>query len=71
MLEIYSYISVMNDTLNGGFPDGSVEASVDKPEDGLNGNETTTENVERVNRHEEKEIAIKEWDEMSMRDWIP
>ena len=37
MLEISFNIIVMNDTLNGGFLSGFVEASVEKPADGLNG----------------------------------
>jgi len=45
-----------------------VEASVEKPADGLNGNEITTENVERGNENGEKEIAIKEWDGMRMKE---
>ena len=37
MLEICSKIGIMNGTLNGGFLSGFVEASVEKPADGLNG----------------------------------
>ena len=68
MLEISFNIIVMNDTLNGSFLSGFVEASVEKPADGLNGNEITTENVERGNENGEKEIAIKEWDGMVMKE---
>ena len=63
-----SNIEFVNDTLNGGFLSGFVEASVEKPADGLNGNEITTKNVERGNENGEKEIAIKEWDGMRMRE---
>ena len=63
-----SNIEFVNDTLNGSFLSGFVEASVEKPADGLNGNEITTENVERGNENGEKEIAIKEWDGMRMRE---
>ena len=63
-----SNIEFVNDTLNGGFLSGFVEASVEKPADGLNGNEITTENVERGNENGEKEIAIKEWDGMVMKE---
>ena len=41
---------------------------MENPADGLNGNEITTENVERGNENGEKEIAIKEWDGMGMRE---
>ena len=68
MLEISFNIIVMNDTLNGGFLSGFVEASVEKPVDGLNGSEFTTENVEICNGNKEKEIAIKEWDGMVMKE---
>ena len=68
MLEISFNISVMNDTLNGSFLSGFVEASLEKPVDGLNGSEFTTENVEICNGNEEKEITIKEWDGMRMRE---
>ena len=68
MLEISFNISVMNDTLNGGFLSGFVESSVEKPVDGLNGSEFTTENVEICNGNEEKEITIKEWDGMVMKE---
>ena len=51
----------MNDTLNGSFLSGFVEASVENPADGLNGNEITTENVERGNENGEKEGAMNEW----------
>ena len=68
MLEISFNIIVMNDTLNGGFLSGFVEASVEKPVDGLNGSEFTTENVEICNGNEEKEITIKEWDGMVMKE---
>ena len=61
-----SNIEFVNTELNSGFLSGFVEASVEKPEDGLNGNEITTENVERGNENGEKEIAIKEWDGMRM-----
>ena len=44
-----SNIEFVNTELNGGFLSGFVEASVEKPADGLNGNEITTENVERGN----------------------
>ena len=44
-----SNIEFVNDTSNGGFLSRFVEASVEKPADGLNGNEITTENVERGN----------------------
>ena len=63
-----SNIEFVNDTLNGSFLSGFVEASVEKPADGLNGNEITTENVERGNENGEKEIAIKEWDGMVMKE---
>ena len=63
-----SNIEFVNDTLNGSFLSGFVEASVENPTDGLNGNEITTENVERGNENGEKEIAIKEWDGMGMRE---
>ena len=68
MLEISFNISVMNDTLNGGFLSGFVEASVENPADGLNGSEFTTENVEICNGNEEKEVTIKEWDGMVMKE---
>ena len=68
MLGISFNISVMNDTLNGGLLSGFVEASVEKPVDGLNGSEFTTENVEICNGNEEKEITIKEWDGMVMKE---
>ena len=51
-----SNIEFVNDTLNGSFLSGFVEASVENPADGLNGNEITTENVERGNENGEKEI---------------
>ncbi|KAK8791392.1 hypothetical protein WA588_001402 [Blastocystis sp. NMH] len=54
--------------MNGGFPDRSMETSVEKPVDGLNGSEITTENVERGNGNGEKEISIKEWDGMGMKE---
>ena len=54
-----SNIEFVNTELNSGFLSGFVEASVEKPEDGLNGNEITTENVERGNENGEKEITIK------------
>ena len=63
-----SNIEFVNDTLNASFLSGFVEASVEKPADGLNGNEITTENVERGNENGEKEIAIKEWDGMRMKE---
>ena len=63
-----SNIEFVNTALNGGFLSGFVEASVENPADGLNGNEITTENVERGNENGEKEIAIKEWDGMRMRE---
>ena len=63
-----SNIEFVNDTLNGGFLSGFVEASVEKPVHGLNGNETTMKNVERVSENKEKEIALKEWDRMRMRE---
>ena len=63
-----SNIEFVNTALNGGFLSGFVEASVEKPADGLNGNEFTTENVERGNENGEKEIAIKEWDGMRMKE---
>ena len=56
-----SNIEFLNTELNGGFLSGFVEASVEKPEDGLNGNEITTENVERGNENGEKEGAMNEW----------
>ena len=68
MLENRFNISVMTDTLNSGLFSGFVEASVEKPVHGLNGNETTMKNVERVSENKEKEIAIKEWDRMRMRE---
>ena len=51
-----SNIEFVNTALNGGFLSGFVEASVENPADGLNGNEITTENVERGNENGEKEI---------------
>ena len=63
-----SNIEFVNDTLNGSFLSGFVEASVEKPADGLNGSEFTTENVEICNGNEEKEITIKEWDGMRMKE---
>ena len=63
-----SNIEFVNSALNGGFLSGFVEASVEKPADGLNGSEFTTENVEICNGNEEKEITIKEWDGMRMRE---
>ena len=59
-----SNIEFVNTALNGGFLSGFVEASVEKPVDGLNGSEFTTENVEICNGNKEKEITIKEWDGM-------
>ena len=44
-----SNIEFVNTALNVSFLSGFVEASVEKPADGLNGNEITTENVERGN----------------------
>ena len=41
---------------------------MEKPVDGLNGSEITTENVERGNGNGEKEISIKEWDGMGMKE---
>ena len=72
MLEISFNISVMNDTLNGGFLSGFVEASVEKPADGLNGNEITTENVERGNGMGMKErlnTLMKEKNDDSMMEY--
>ena len=63
-----SNIEFVNTALNGGFLSGFVEASVENPADGLNGNEITTENVERGNENGEKEIAMNEWDGMRMRE---
>ena len=63
-----SNIEFLNTELNGGFLCGFVESSMEKPADGLNGNEITTENVERGNENGEKEIAIKEWDGMRMKE---
>ena len=63
-----SNIEFVNSELNGGFLSGFVESSVEKPADGLNGSEITTDNVERVNENEEKEIATKEWDGMKMKE---
>ena len=63
-----SNIEFVNDTLNVSFLSGFVEASVENPADGLNGNEITTENVERGNENGEKEISIKEWDGMGMKE---
>ena len=63
-----SNIEFVNTALNGGFLSGFVEASVEKPVDGLNGSEFTTENVEICNGNEEKEITIKEWDGMVMKE---
>ena len=63
-----SNIEFVNSTLNGGFLSGFVEASVENPADGLNGNEITTKNVERGNENGEKEIAMNEWDGMRMRE---
>ena len=63
-----SSIEFVNSAMNGGFPDRSMETSVEKPVDGLNGSEITTENVERGNGNGEKEISIKEWDGMGMKE---
>ena len=62
-----SNIEFVNDTLNGSFLSGFVEASVEKPADGLNGNEITTENVERVNG-EKRVVEMNEWDGMRMKE---
>ena len=40
---------------------------MEKPADGLNGNEITTENVERVNG-EKRVVEMNEWDGMRMRE---
>ena len=67
-----SNIEFVNDTLNGGFLSGFVEASVEKPADGLNGNEITTENVERGNGMGMKErlnTLMKEKNDDSMMEY--
>ena len=67
-----SNIEFVNDTLNGGFLSGFVEASVEKPADGLNGNEITTENVERGNGMWMKErlnTLMKEKNDDSMMEY--
>ena len=72
MLEISFNISVMNDTLNGGFLSGFVEASMENPADGLNGNEITTKNVERGNGMGMKErlnTLMKEKNDDSMMEY--
>ena len=62
-----SNIEFVNTELNRGFLSGFVEASVEKPADGLYGNEITTENVERVNG-EKRVVEMNEWDGMRMRE---
>ncbi|KAK8823034.1 hypothetical protein WA538_002187 [Blastocystis sp. DL] len=67
-----SNIEFVNDTLNGSFLSGFVEASVEKPADGLNGNEITTENVERGNGMGMKErlnTLMKEKNDDSMMEY--
>ena len=67
-----SNIEFVNDILNGGFLSGFVEASVEKPADGLNGNEITTENVERGNGMGMKErlnTLMKEKNDDSMMEY--
>ncbi|KAK8799399.1 hypothetical protein WA588_006567, partial [Blastocystis sp. NMH] len=67
-----SNIEFVNDTLNGSFLSGFVEASVENPEDGLNGNEITTENVERGNGMGMKErlnTLMKEKNDDSMMEY--
>ena len=64
-----SSIEFVNTALNVSFLSGFVEASVEKPADGLNGNEITTENVERGNENGEKRVMeMKEWDGMRMKE---
>ena len=62
-----SNIEFVNTALNGGFLSGFVEASVENPADGLNGNEITTENVERGNG-EKRVVEMNEWDGMRMKE---
>ena len=62
-----SNIEFLNTELNRGFLSGFVEASVEKPADGLYGNEITTENVERVNG-EKRVVEMNEWDGMRMKE---
>ncbi|KAK8817791.1 hypothetical protein WA538_004505 [Blastocystis sp. DL] len=67
-----SNIEFVNDTLNVSFLSGFVEASVEKPADGLNGNEITTENVERGNGMGMKErlnTLMKEKNDDSMMEY--
>ena len=67
-----SNIEFLNTELNGGFLSGFVEASVEKPADGLNGNEITTENVERGNGMGMKErlnTLMKEKNDDSMMEY--
>ena len=67
-----SNIEFVNSTLNVSFLSGFVEASVEKPADGLNGNEITTENVERGNGMGMKErlnTLMKEKNDDSMMEY--
>ena len=67
-----SNIEFVNTALNVSFLSGFVEASVEKPEDGLNGNEITTENVERGNGMGMKErlnTLMKEKNDDSMMEY--
>ena len=67
-----SNIEFVNTALNVSFLSGFVEASVEKPADGLNGNEITTENVERGNGMGMKErlnTLMKEKNDDSMMEY--
>ena len=67
-----SNIEFLNTALNGGFLSGFVEASVENPADGLNGNEITTKNVERGNGMGMKErlnTLMKEKNDDSMMEY--
>ena len=67
-----SNIEFVNTALNGGFLSGFVEASVENPADGLNGNEITTKNVERGNGMGMKErlnTLMKEKNDDSMMEY--
>ena len=68
-----SNIEFLNTELNGGFLSGFVEASVEKPADGLNGNEITTENVERGNgmrMRERLDTVMKEKNNDTMMEYV-
>ena len=67
-----SNIEFVNTALNVSFLSGFVEASVEKPADGLNGNEITTKNVERGNGMGMKErlnTLMKEKNDDSMMEY--